>query len=155
MLGLVKMNKEALLSALSRFTTEVQRLLEETWESGDKAIFKKYLHKANAILCKVERGDPFDEDVSAMDLLFGRTWLTDTESYRNAYSEWDTFKGLLVQSIHGMTVNERLLVLGLLDEFDTAATSGDVHHLRRILEKCFVDEQTIEAIIKNEVRKNG
>ena len=69
------------------------------------------------------------------------------------YSAWDRFKELLVKSIHGMTVNERLFNLGLLEEFDGATAKRDKSKLRSILAKCFLSEQNIQAIIEKELGK--
>mgnify|MGYP003340091387 CR=1 FL=1 len=49
--------------------------------------------------------------------------------------------------IRGMTVNERLWALGLLDSFDRAVAEGDVAGLRDMLHRCFVDEPSIDAIV--------
>ena len=52
-----------------------------------------------------------------------------------AYEAWDSFKELLVRSIHGMKVNERLFNLGLFDEFDKAVAKQDQPRLRAVLFK--------------------
>ena len=47
----------------------------------------------------------------------------------------------------GMTVNDRLYVSGLSDEFYAAAEKQDSDELRRILETVYLDDQNIEAIL--------
>jgi hypothetical protein len=51
----------------------------------------------------------------------------------------------------GMTVNERLYLAGLLDEFDAAVEKRDAAALREILTKVFLSEQNIEAIVASKL----
>jgi hypothetical protein len=149
------MNNQALKTALSHFIVEVERLSRETHEAEDRLIYEKYMAKAGAILAKVDLDIPVGDDVDSMERFFGHTWLKDDESYSKAYSKWDTFKGLLRRSIHGMTVNERLFNLGLVEEFEDAVSRGDKRHLRKVLFKCFLDEQNIQAIINQQIKAKG
>lgn len=50
--------------------------------------------------------------------------------------------------IGGMTVNERLWYLGLMDEFDACVDKGDVEGVRKILKKCSLSDENIERIIE-------
>jgi len=81
------------------------------------------------------------------------TWFKDEDAYTRIYAEWDTFKGLLTQSIHGMTVNERLFSLGLLEEFDKLLPSMTKPRLRAVLFKCFLDDDNVEAIIRQQLKE--
>jgi len=139
------------ISALSELILVIQGLSAETQEAEDRSIYVKYLSQVAIILAKVVQGRPIGEDVVTMERLFGNTWLKDDNAYSAAYSVWDRFKELLVKSIHGMTVNERLFNLGLLEDFDEAFAKRDKMKLRRVLSKCFLSEQNIEAIIENEL----
>lgn len=51
------------------------------------------------------------------------------------------------QSFNGMTVNERLFVSGLINEFEKSKTS-DKRKAKQILRSLQVDEQSIELILK-------
>jgi len=146
------MNKNAQTTALADFISEVRRLNADTHEAEDRQIYGRYLSEAATILAKVIRDEPIGDDVASMDRLFGNTWLKDDQAYRQAYTAWDRYKGLLIQSIQGMTVNERLFSLGLLDEFDSAASQGDESHLRAILCKCFLGEDNIQKIIDTHLK---
>jgi hypothetical protein len=147
-------DRDALTTALTRFAAKVQQLLDSTDEPEDKKILRMYLAKAAILLDKVNRDEPVDADVDAMEKLFGQTWLRDDETYHEVYSEWDYFQRLRWQSIHGMTVNERLFCLGLIDEFDQAIARGDEQRLRGILFKCFLDERSIRRIVETKLRSN-
>ncbi|WP_333809561.1 hypothetical protein [Flavobacterium sp.] len=55
---------------------------------------------------------------------------------------------LKVDGIQGMTVNERLYVCGLMDEFDDSLIN-DKDKARLILELLKVDQLSIEKILNN------
>jgi len=48
----------------------------------------------------------------------------------------------------GMTVNERLYVSGLMDEFDEAVQKKDTEKVRAILEKVELTEESIKPILE-------
>lgn len=48
----------------------------------------------------------------------------------------------------GMTVNERLYVSGLMDEFDKAVKAKNADRIRSILEKVELSEESIKPILK-------
>ncbi len=151
--GSQNMNKDAQISALADFIAEVERLNAATRQAEDRQIYDMYLSRVAIIIAKVIRDESIGDDIASMERLFGNTWLKDEQSYRKAYSTWDRFKGLLIQSLHGMTVNERLYHLGLFDQFDNAVARGDKAQLRAILFKCFLEQDNIEAIINKELKK--
>ena len=48
----------------------------------------------------------------------------------------------------GMTVNERLYVIGLMDEFDKAIKGKNIDKIRIILERVELTEDSINTILK-------
>lgn len=48
----------------------------------------------------------------------------------------------------GMTVNERLYVSGLMDEFDEAVEKKNTEKVRAILEKVELTEESIKPILE-------
>ena len=48
----------------------------------------------------------------------------------------------------GMTVNERLYVSGLMDEFDKAVEEKNLDKVRSILEKVELTEESIKPIVE-------
>ena len=52
-------------------------------------------------------------------------------------------------ALSGMTVNERLYHTGQIDAFDSAVKADDIEALRRILKRCFLGNENIDAIIKH------
>ena len=147
------MNKDALKTALARFISATEQHAGSTNEAEDRPLYDNLLAKAAVIMAKLEQDQPIDDDVGTTERLFGHTWFKDEEAYTRIYTEWDTFKGLLTQSIHGMTVNERLFLLGLLEEFDEAVAEQDEPRLRAVLFKCLLDEDNVEATIKQQLKK--
>ena len=147
------MNKYALTTAISRFILELERLAKATHKAEDRLLYETFLARASVIIAKVVQDQPIGDDIVSMDRMYGNTWFRDDDAFKKAYSEWDTFKGLLTQSIYGMTVNERLFTLDLVDEFDDAVARGDESRARGILLKCFLDVHDIDAIIERHFEK--
>jgi hypothetical protein len=48
----------------------------------------------------------------------------------------------------GMTVNERLVVAGLIDNFDAAVARRDEPAIREILIQVFLTEPNIDAVVR-------
>lgn len=49
----------------------------------------------------------------------------------------------------GMSVNERLHHTRQFDDFDSAIKADDIEAIRRVLKRCFLSNENIDAIIKN------
>ena len=50
-----------------------------------------------------------------------------------------------------MTVNERLWVSGLMSAYDKAIARRDVQEMTEILKRIYLDEQSIEANVRQEL----
>jgi len=147
------MNKDSLISALSHFIIEAKRLMDETHQAQDRQIYGLYLAHVGVILAKIAQDEGIGDAIDTMERLFSNTWLRDEKAYHQLYSAWDDFKRLLAEFIHGMTVNERLYTLGLLDEFDKAVQHGSEDRMRIVLSKCFLSENNIRRIIDHQFKK--
>jgi len=144
---------ESEINIMAEFILEIESLSKKTNQAEDLPIYEKFLSLSAGLLAKLVKDQPIGDDISSMEKLFGNTWLKDSASNSKAYAAWDRFKEILVRSIHGMTVNERLFNLGLLDEFDAAVAKRDkAAGPRAVLFKCFLDEANIQAIIENEFK---
>jgi len=53
----------------------------------------------------------------------------------------------------GMTVNERLWVSGLMEQFDSAVKRKDTGEITEILKKVYLDQSNIDAVIAVEFEK--
>jgi hypothetical protein len=145
--------KEAHVSALAEFVSVVHDLASETREAEDRKIYNLYLSNVSVISEKLIQDESIRKDLLSMNRLFGKTWLKDDSGYSIAYLSWDKFQGLVTQSIKGMTTNERLFVLGLLDDFDSASAKKSQCEMESILSKCFLSQENIQAIVKRELNK--
>jgi len=150
-LGRENMNKTE-ITTMSEFILEIESLAQKTTYAEDRPIYEKLLAQSAKLIAKLINKQPIGDDIASMERLFGNTWFKDTTSYSKAYGAWDRFKELFSRSIHGMTVNERLFNLGLLNEFDAAVAKKDKARLRAVLFKCFLDEENIQAIIVSEIK---
>jgi hypothetical protein len=63
-------------------------------------------------------------------------------------------KQLTEKEVLGMTVNERLYLSGLLNDFEKAAKQKNKVELKSILEKVHLNSESIKAVIENELSKN-
>ncbi|MFN4292464.1 MAG: hypothetical protein ACK4E7_16535 [Permianibacter sp.] len=55
---------------------------------------------------------------------------------------------IMTNRFAGMTVNERLFVSGLMDEFDKAIEEKDAEKARSILEKVELTEDSIKPVLE-------
>lgn len=71
-----------------------------------------------------------------------------TNYYRPTYMTEEEIQNAInkVEGLGGMTVNERLFVSGITDEFDNAL-KNDKDKARRILEMLHVDKGSIDKIV--------
>ncbi|WP_026976620.1 hypothetical protein [Flavobacterium tegetincola] len=59
---------------------------------------------------------------NSFEKYLGNIWLENNFDYLQIYSLWSEFKRVTIDSIGGMTMNERLFHFGLVDEFENAST---------------------------------
>jgi len=59
-------------------------------------------------------------------------------------------KQLTEKDAAGMTVNERLYLSGLMDDFEKAAAERNRTESKSILERVYLDPETVEAVIRSE-----
>lgn len=57
---------------------------------------------------------------------------------------------LTAERAAGMTVNERLWIAGLMDDFDSAVEKMDWDRLSEILKPVYLDQESIDAIITSQ-----
>jgi hypothetical protein len=72
--------------------------------------------------------------------------IEDCEDYASSTSQ--TFGPGTKEKYEAMTVNERLLVAGLLNDFDQAVRTADQAALRRILREVRLSDENVDAILK-------
>lgn len=85
--------------------------------------------------------------ITAFEKLISDPWMEDQIAFDRLYASWVEFRDSFAREIGGMTVNERLCYLGLMDEFDRASKSPAA--IRSVLQSAFLSRENIEAIITN------
>ena len=131
-------------------TTSISDYLQDTLDDAEDFCKDEYqIHSNNWILI----ADPLDD--CQHDFILP----TKVKGKEMGKPEWGRFQTLVdgcwheitvlekIHSFGGMTVNERLFVSGLLDEFDRCKVS-DKEKAKLILQCLGVDEPSIELIVK-------
>ena len=118
----------------------------------DKGIYVIYLAHTAIILAKIEKGRDCMDDVRNAEKFFAQKKLKDTHSYATLYKSWSEIAEMITQpSLEGLGMNDRLLTLGLLPQFEEAVERRDVEMIRSILEKCKYGEADIDDILEREL----
>lgn len=122
--------------------------LGECHRSEDRALVSTYLAALAPVLAKCTVGANVLDELQQIERLFGNSWVIDHKPFLAAFRYWRDFKNSYEQlSLGAMTVNERLFALQLLDDFDVAKASGDEARMKTLLQRVYVDEQAIAAIL--------
>lgn len=114
----------------------------------DRSLVADYLSALAPILAAATLGENVLARLDNIERLFGHTWLIDDAPFRPALEKWREFRSEYEHGVFsGMTVNERLWALGLMEEYDRAIQAGDRARLRSILERVKVDAASIDRIL--------
>jgi hypothetical protein len=66
------------------------------------------------------------QDLSeAIERVIGNSWISSDKTHARVYSLWSAFRKKCIETISGMTMNERLYWFGLLGQFDAAQGAGE------------------------------
>jgi hypothetical protein len=114
----------------------------------DRKLAADYLVALAPLLAAAVLGRDILRELPTIDRLFGQTWLIDDTPFREALARWRTFREEYKEfALSGMTVNERLFVLGTLESFDHARAARDRREVERLLREAHVDEPSIQRIV--------
>jgi hypothetical protein len=61
---------------------------------------------------------------STIERLFGLSWIESEETHNHLYKLWSSFNKSAIESIGGMTMNERLFWFGLFEQFDSCKSEA-------------------------------
>jgi hypothetical protein len=118
----------------------------------DRALVHKYLAALAPILADAVRGQDVLHRLPPVDRLFGNTWLHDHAPFEGALEKWREFRAeYKTWSLGSMTVNERLVALGLMDDFDRAVAAKSVDRIVAILSEAELDQESIREIARRHV----
>jgi hypothetical protein len=130
------------------------RGVEESTVPEDRARVGEILTALAPLLATVTRGSDIVCELPRMDRLFESVRLLEDEPFREALSKWAAFREEYPRfALSGMTVNERLYVLGTAEAYDRAKEARDAGEMERILKEAQVDMPSIRLSIRN-MRRN-
>lgn len=129
--------------------------LRECHRPEDRELISDYLASLAPLLARAVMGDNILQELPKVERLFGHTWIIDTEPFERAFDHWRKFKEEYAEAVlSGMTVNERLYALGLIDDFDNSCKAKDRKQIEEILHRARLDEEAINQIVDKYI-KNG
>ncbi len=79
---------------------------------------KTVLKIIDSLLQWKQNDDTVEDLYYVVERNFGYSWIEKDEDHNSIYNLWSTFKDEAISGIQGMTMNERLYMFCLFDEFD-------------------------------------
>lgn len=143
-----------MLNALANCILKIEHGVRTTNRPEDRVIGEKFLATLAPILAAAELRSNELRDLDTFERLVGHSFLVDPGPFGTFYEDWKSFRAQCERLVvSGMTVNERLFALGLLEAFDQFVEAKDWEECRSILRRAHVGEDNVDAIINK--HKNG
>ena len=117
--------------------------------ANDRSLIDKQISLLEEIKESLEEYGTMRHKMSQFEKLISDPWMEDGTAFDQLYSSWKVLKESYSSEIGGMTVNERLCHMGLMEEFESAA--GSPARMRAVLYSAFLTHDNIEAIIENQI----
>ena len=144
-----------MLSALSHCILKIEHGVNTTNRPEDRVLGERWLAYLASVLATAETSSATINQMDGFDRLVGSSFLIDPKPFGTFYDDWREYRNQNERFIiSGMTGNERLLVLGLIDTFDHLVTKKQWEELRLLLRRAHFDEMNIEAIILQQQQKS-
>ena len=122
--------------------------LKKCSKSKDQAKVEKYLVALGSMLAKCTLGQSAIDDLKIIEKLFDTTTIDDPAPFQKGFDLWSRFKTEYERfELGGMTVNERLVIMDLMDDYEVAVKSKDETTVRSILNRVYVDDESISTTI--------
>ena len=143
-----------MLDALANCILKIEHGVRTTNRPKDRVIGEKFLATLAPILAATELQSTELKDLDTFERLVGHSFLVDPGPFGTFYEDWKSFRAQCERLVvSGMTVNERLFALGLLDAFDQFVDAKDWEECRSILRRAHIGEDNVDAIVNK--HKNG
>ena len=143
-----------MVEALANCILKIEHGVKATNRPEDRALGEKFLAALAPILAAAERRSNELGDLDTFERLVGHSFLIDPGPFGTFYDDWKAFRAECERFVvSGMTVNERLFALGLLDAFDQFVQVRDWDECRAILRRAHVGEGNVNLIIAK--HRNG
>lgn len=115
----------------------------------DRKLAGEYLATLAPVLAAAVLGRDILGELPRIERMFGHTQLHDDAPFRDAFATWQSFRSEYEKfALAGMTVNERLVALGIADAYERACAGRDVAEVTRLLQRALVGEPSIHKIIR-------
>jgi len=136
------------MKLLAETILEFEQGIKESNRPEDRKLATDYLSALAPLLAEAVVAKDIFYDLASIERLFGNTWLIDQQPFEKAFEKWRAFRDQYeTMSLSAMTVNERLVALNLMEEFDKAIELKNEKKIREILERAKVDNGSIESIV--------
>jgi hypothetical protein len=137
-----------MLNALANCILKIEHGVKNTNRPEDRVIGEKFMATLAPILAAAVIRSNELEDLNTFERLVGHSFLIDPGPFGTFYEDWKDFKDQCERLVvSGMTVNERLFALGLLDAFEQFVDAKEWDECREILRRVYLDEDNVDAII--------
>ena len=144
-----------MLDALANCILKIEHGVRTSNRPEDRLLGEKMLACLAPVLASSELSIVELKYLDRFERLVGNSFLIEPAPFGAFYSDWRDFKEQCERLvISGMTVNERLFALGLLDAFDQFVEAKEWGEVRTILQKTHLDDDNVEAIVNNH-QQNG
>lgn len=114
--------------------------------ASDRALLQKQVAALKEIKGSLATYGTMRYKIRSFDKLISDPWMEDQIAFEAVYGAWEEFRDSYESEIGGMTVNERLCHLGLMEDFEKDRHSPA--KVRVILSAAFLSQENIEAIIQ-------
>jgi len=143
-----------MVEPLANCILKIEHGVKSTNRPEDRVLGEKFLAALAPILAAAELRSNELRDLDTFERLVGHSFLIDPGPFGTFYKDWKVFRAECERLVvSGMTVNERLFALGLLDAFDQFVQAKDWDECRAILRRAHVGEDNVNAIIAK--HRNG
>jgi hypothetical protein len=133
---------------LAEVIDSFERGIHKSNRPEDRKLAGDYLASLAPLLASAVLGEDILRRLPVIERLFGHTWLIDDAPFQEALSKWRAFRDEYEKfALSSMTVNERLVALGTMKDFERAEAARDAQEVRRLLTQAHVDEVSIQRII--------
>jgi hypothetical protein len=135
------MDPKSLDEALSNF----RHWLKKVELEDDRKFIARLVEALERVKASLGLYGTMKHQISSFEKLISDTWMNDQGAFDSIYDSWKAFKNRYASYIGGMTVNERLCEMGLMDDFEQTESRAK---LESVLREVFLTHENIEAIIK-------
>lgn len=130
---------------LSEITIALDSYPTAGLSASDRTLVAKITAAVDSLQLALVKYGTVRYQIQQFEKLLCDPWMEDRKLYDRLYASWSHFRSQYEREIGGMTVNERLWHMGLMEDFEQA--TGNPDRLRSILRSVFLSPQNIEAIV--------